>query len=55
MRRMNYNPFETPFASGEYVKEGQKFVLDNNLTSGIYFLDIYFYILQRKSTVEFDS
>ena len=41
MRRMNYNPFNNVYASGEYVQEGQKFVLDKSLTSGIYFLDVY--------------
>ena len=42
MRRMNYNPFETPFASGEVDENAQHFLLDNNLESGIYFVDVYF-------------
>ena len=42
MRRMNYNPFETPFASGECNETQEYFLLDKNLESGIYFLDIYF-------------
>lgn len=39
---MNYNPFEKPFASGEYVQEGQKFVLDKPLESNhIYYAIVY--------------
>ena len=46
MRRMNYNPFETPFASGELQNLGGsslndfKFVLDNPLEKGIYLVTI---------------
>ena len=42
MRRMNYNPFEKPFASGEVNENSEYILLDRNLESGIYFLDIYF-------------
>lgn len=42
MRRMNYNPFEKPFASGKCDDTGEYFLLDKNLEAGIYFLDIYF-------------
>ena len=41
MRRMNYNPFEKPFASGEYDVNNNLFLLDKNLDEGFYFLVIY--------------
>ena len=46
MRRMNYNPFETPFASGKLANFGGsplndfKFVLDNPLKEGVYLFEI---------------
>lgn len=43
MRRMNYNPFEKPFASGELSgsqSEGLYFILDNPIEEGIYFFEI---------------
>ena len=45
MRRMNYNPFETPFASGEYSADLNlsRFVLDKPLEEGFYFISIYDY------------
>ncbi len=45
MRRMNYNPFEKPFASGELNKDAntQFFVLDKNLEVGFYIITIYDY------------
>ena len=41
MRRMNYNPFEKPFASGEYDVNNKLFLLDRNFDEGFYFLVIY--------------
>ena len=41
MRRMNYNPFEKPFASGEYNPAKKRFLLDKPLTEGFYLLVIY--------------
>ena len=39
---MNYNPLEKPFASGKYVQEGQKFVLDKPLEANhIYYAIVY--------------
>ena len=45
MRRMNYNPFEKPFASGEYSVDLNlsRFVLDKPLEEGFYFISIYDY------------
>ena len=45
MRRMNYNPFETPFASGEYKSDSnlKRFVFDKVLEEGFYFISIYDY------------
>ena len=42
---MNYNPFEKPFASGEFTSSGSYyyFLLDNNLTAGVYLLDVYLF------------
>ena len=42
MRRMNYNPFEKPFASGELAEISgfNRFVLDNPLQKGIYLFEI---------------
>ena len=34
MRRMNYNPFETPYASGELNMETNQFLLDKKLEYG---------------------
>ena len=34
MRRMNYNPFEKPFASGVYDVSLNQFILDKSLESG---------------------
>lgn len=42
MRRMNYNPFENVYASGEYDKEGQRFILDRSLEPNhIYYLNVF--------------
>lgn len=41
MRRMNYNPFEKPFASGEYDVNNKLFLLDKKLDEGFYLLVIY--------------
>ena len=39
---MNYNPFEKPFASGEYNKQTEVFYLDKNLEANhIYYIMIY--------------
>lgn len=42
MRRMNYNPFEKPFASGKLtnISGFNRFVLDNPLEKGIYLFEI---------------
>lgn len=41
MRRMNYNPFEKPFASGEYSPTLRGFDLDRNIEIGsIYYARI---------------
>ena len=40
MRRMNYNPFETPFASGEFSKSRGEFVLDEKLKNGFYVFQV---------------
>lgn len=41
MRRMNYNPFEKPFASGEYSPSIKGFILDRNIEIGsIYYARI---------------
>ena len=42
MRRMNYNPFEKPFASGELTNSSgfNEFVIDNPLEEGIYLFEI---------------
>ena len=41
MRRMNYNPFEKPFASGEVSKEeGLHFTLDKPLEEGTYLFEV---------------
>lgn len=41
MRRMNYNPFEKPFASGKLSQsEGLHFTLDNPIEEGIYLFEI---------------
>ena len=41
MRRMNYNPFETPFASGKVDVNNKCFILDKDLEEGFYILLIY--------------
>ena len=41
MRRMNYNPFEKPFASGEYSPSLKAFIVDRNIEIGsIYYARI---------------
>lgn len=41
MRRMNYNPFEKPFASGEYNPTKKAFIVDRNIEIGsIYYARI---------------
>ena len=41
MRRMNYNPFEKPFASGEYSPSLKGFIIDRNIEIGsIYYARI---------------
>lgn len=41
MRRMNYNPFKKPFASGELSETGGlHFTLDNPIEEGIYLFEI---------------
>ena len=42
---MNYNPFEKPFASGEYQGDTnwQRFVFDKVLEKGLYIITIYDY------------
>ena len=37
---MNYNPFEKPFASGEFSKSRGEFVLDEKLKSGFYVFQV---------------
>ena len=42
MRRMNYNPFEKPFASGEYDINNQRFLLDKPIDANhVYYAVIY--------------
>ena len=55
MRRMNYNPFGTPFASGEYDKSQNIFVIDKPLEYGnLYIAQIYNTDNNELSTAIFD-